>query len=448
MYTENIEWHLRMLMLSAAILFSAPVWAENLTQSGTSGARPSVLAQEQATQGLTLDAAITRALVQSPRLQAFGSGVAAAKAEQHKAGAWANPEIQIAAENIAGSGPYNGFQSAEVTYGVAQQIEIGGKISAREAIADKGMEIANLEQQAAGLDIIRDVTTAYAEAVAAEENVRLAKEQQDLAEDVLKSVSVRVGAAASPLIHKSRAEVERSTAMIAEDKAMRERTIARKHLAALMGDAVPVALLDHTAFYTIVKLSTAALDEKLKTNPDIKKLDTSLEQSRERFELEKANAIPDPRVNVGVRDFNASNDKAFMVGLTLPIPVFDLNRGGIEKARHEVSQTAFNNQQSALGASSALTQAQQQMENALFQAEKIKIEILPSATRAFQLAREGYGLGRFPYLEVLDAQRSLFGVKQQRISALKDYHTARAIVERLTAMHMDKVKYKGEQDEE
>lgn len=444
MYQKKLVW-----LLCATILSSQPVFAEEATKGETTTPPAAVAAvPEQKTSGLTLDAAIAKALAQSPRLQGFSSGVASAKGEQRQAGAWMNPEVGIEAENVAGQGAYKGFDSAEVTYGVSQQLQIGGKISARENIAGKGVEIATLEQQAAALDVIRDVTTAYAEAVAAEENVRLATEQKELAEDVLKSVSVRVGAAAAPLMQKSRAEVERSTASIAQDKAARERTIALKNLATLMGEPAPVFSLDHTAFYAVTKPDAAALDEKLKANPDIVRLNTSLEQSKGRLDLEKANAIPDPRLSVGVRDFRGSGDQAFVVGVSLPIPVFNANRGNIAKARSDVSRAEQDNQQTTLNTSAELTQARERMENAYLQAETMKTEILPSADKAFRLAREGYGLGRFPYLEVLDAQRSLFGVKQQQIAALKDFHAAKASVERLTAAHMGMIPNKGEQNEE
>jgi outer membrane protein, heavy metal efflux system len=392
---------------------------------------------------ITLDAAIERALAESPRLKAFGSGVAAAKGEQRQAGAWVNPEVGVEAENVAGQGAYKGFDSAEVTVGVTQEIAIGGKISARESIAGKGLEIASLDEQAARLDVIRDVTTAYADVVAAEENVRLATEQKELAVDVLKSVSVRVGAAAAPLMQKSRAEVERSTATIALDKANRERDISRKKLASMMGEEHFTLPLDSAAFYAIAKPEVASLEEKLKANPDLVKLNSSLEQSKARLELEQANAIPDPRLSVGMRDFRDSGDQAFIVGVSLPIPVFNANGGNIEKARHDVSRTEMDNRQLALNTSSELTEAHERMENAYVQAQTLKTEILPSADKAFRLAREGYGLGRFPYLEVLDAQRSLFDVKQQHISALKDFHSSKAQVERLTAMHLPKIQDKG-----
>ncbi len=445
MYQKKLVW-----LLCATILSSQSAFAEDAAKVENTTTAPAVAVAlpEQKTSGLTLDAAIAKALAQSPRLQGFGSGVAAAKGEQRQAGAWVNPEVGVQAENVAGQGSYKGFDSAEVTYGVTQEITIGGKISARESIAGKGLEIASLQQQAAALDIIRDVTTAYAEAVAAEENVRLATEQKELAEDVLKSVSVRVGAAAAPLMQKSRAEVERSTATIAQDKAARERTIALKNLAALMGEPVPVFTLDHSAFYAATKPDSAALDEKLKANPDIVRLNASLEQSKGRLDLEKANAIPDPRLSVGVRDFRGSGDQAFVVGVSLPIPVFNANGGNIAKARSEVSRAEQDNQQTTLNTSAELTQARERMENAYLQAETLKTEILPSADKAFRLAREGYGLGRFPYLEVLDAQRSLFGVKQQQIAALKDFHAARASVERLTAAHLAMIQNKGEKNEE
>ncbi len=401
---------------------------ENITNAGSS---------------LTLESAITTALAQSPRLKAFNSNVSAAKGELRQSGAWENPEIGVEAENIAGDGPYKGFDSAEVTYGLSQTLQIGGKISARENIAGKGLEIASLDYQSATLDVIRDVTVAYAEAIAAQENVRLAKEQKELAEDVLKSVSVRVGAAAAPLIQKSRAEVEAATALIAYERTLKERDVIYKNLATVLGQDELNVELDNAAFYAISKPDVMTTEEKLNTNPEYQKLNAALEQSRARLDLEQANAIPDPRLSLGMRDFRDSGDKAFLLGISLPIPVFNANRGNIEKAQSEISKTESDNRHAMLTMSAEMKKAKQQMEAAYFQAETLDEKIMPSANKAFRLAREGYGLGRFPYLEVLDAQRSLFDVKQQHIASLKEFHTSKAQVERLIAMHLPKIKDKG-----
>lgn len=431
-------------LLCATVLASQPVLAQETAAPDAPTPIAPAVAQAQKFSGVSLSDAIAKALAQSPRLKGFDSGVAAAQGERQQAGAWYNPTIGVDAENVSGNGPYKGFSSAELTYGVTQQFQIGGKISAREDIAGKGLEMASLDKQAAALDIIRDVTTAYAEVVAAEENARLAREQKDLANDVLKSVSTRVSAAAAPLMQKSRAEVERASAAIALDKATRESQIARKKMAALMGEESFTQTIDTTAFYTITKPDLASLEDKLKGNPDLVRLDSSFAQAKARLDLEKANAIPDPQVNVGVRDFRDSGDRAFIVGVSLPIPILNANRGNIAKARSEVSRAEQDNRQFALNTNAELTQAVERMENTYMQAETLKSEILPSADKAFRLAREGYGLGRFPYLEVLDAQRSLFGVKQQHIDAIRDFHTAKAQVQRLTAIHLSDIQEKGE----
>lgn len=405
-------------------------------------------AQEARGEAYSLDGLIAKALVDSPRLKGMAFAFEAAEGARDQAGVFPNPEVGVQAENIAGQGPYRGTDAAEITYGVSQLIELGGKISAREQIAGQGREVARLEYQGTALDVIRDVTIAYATAVAAAENVALATEQEELAGDVLKSVSVRVNAAAAPLIQKSRAEVEGAMARIARDRAQREREIALMNLAALLGMEGKEIRLEKTAFYVASREEQKAEVEALKATPDMVRLAHVREQSEARLALEKANAIPDPRVNVGMRDLRNTGDQAFVVGVSVPLPILNANGGNIRRAHGEVARTEQENRQAALVLATELNRAQEMLENAYLQAETLKKEILPSAGKAFSLAREGYGLGRFPYLEVLDAQRSLFSAKQQHIQALKEFHTAKAQVERLTAVHRDMIKAEGASHEE
>lgn len=387
---------------------------------------------------ITLDDAIRHALANSPRLKASRASEAASRGERRQAGTLPNPEVSYSKQNVKASGTYKIVSPGQSVYEVSQLVEVGGKRSARKDIADKGMQIAGLESQATTLDLIRDVTIAYDEAVAADENVRLATEQKALAEDILASVSARVDAAASPLIQKSRAEVERATAAVALDSTKRERAISFKALAMLLGEDESYFKLDKKAFFTLPKNDEPLDPERLKANPDLAKLNTALEQSKARLNLEKANAVPDPTLSAGLVQIPSTNGRALLLGVALPIPVFNVNRGNIEKARSEVIRTEEDNRYAALSLRADLTRAEQQMKSAYVLAKTLSTDILPSAQKAFSLAREGYGLGRFPYIEVLDAQRSLFGARQQHIAALKAYHTARAIVERLTASHLPK----------
>ena len=58
-------------------------------------------------------------------------------------------------------------------------------------------------------------------------------------------------------------------------------------------------------------------------------------------------------------------------------------------------------------------------------------DVLPGAQSALDAATEGYRVGKFGFLEMLDAQRSLFEVRGSYIDALVEYHKAVAYVERL-----------------
>jgi cobalt-zinc-cadmium efflux system outer membrane protein len=56
---------------------------------------------------------------------------------------------------------------------------------------------------------------------------------------------------------------------------------------------------------------------------------------------------------------------------------------------------------------------------------------MPGAETAFEAAQIGYRQGKFDYLEVLDAQRTLFSSRTRYIQALAEYNRAVAEVERL-----------------
>jgi cobalt-zinc-cadmium efflux system outer membrane protein len=99
----------------------------------------------------------------------------------------------------------------------------------------------------------------------------------------------------------------------------------------------------------------------------------------------------------------------------MPLPVFDRNQGRIQEAEHRLSK------------------AEQDMRNT-----EVRITTaLNTAYQALDAAREGYRLGKFGFLDVLDAQRTLFGAKNQYLMALANYHKSVADVERLVGSGMN-----------
>ena len=61
---------------------------------------------------------------------------------------------------------------------------------------------------------------------------------------------------------------------------------------------------------------------------------------------------------------------------------------------------------------------------------------IPEAERAVSLANDGYARGAFSYLDVLDAQRLLFDLREQRLDFLRTFHLAEAALARLQARNL------------
>lgn len=388
---------------------------------------------------LTLSEAIQKALDASPRLKSATAGLDAAKGAEDQAGYWLNPEIGFEAENVAGSGPYSGTNSAEYTLGINQKVEIGGKRSARQNAAVALREGANIDVLAERLNLERDVHIAYSEVLAEAEAVKLALDQEELAKDVLASVSKRVNAAAEPEIQRSKADVAYATATIAREQEQRQFKVAKEKLARLWGDSSFNVSLDHSHFFELeAPAPMPSYLAKLKNIPDMQRLAFLKAEKEALLELERAAAIPDPNFSLGVRDFRGSGDQALVFGVSLPIPVLNQNQGNVAKARADLSRTESDARQFELDLEQQLIENWQHWNSAYSEATRLNEKLLPSAEKAFRLARSGYAQGKFPYLEVLDAQRTLFDASSQYHGALKRYHAARANVERLTTLTGDK----------
>ena len=384
---------------------------------------------------LTLSDAIQNALEYSPRLKSAAADVEAAKGAENQAGYLPNPEIGFEVANVVGSGDFGGADSAEFTYSLTQTVEIGGKRSARRSAAKAARGAAGTALMAERLNIKRDVRIAYYDTLAKDEAVRLAVEQEQLAKDVLDTVSKQVQAAAEPEIQLSKAEVAYATSVIARERKEHELKIAKEKLAKILGASALESSLDHVHFF---ELRAPDSIENYRANlariPDMLRFSHIRMEKESLLDLERARAIPDLDFSLGVRDFKGSGDQAFVFSVSLPIPVFNQNRGNVARVRAEVTRTANDARQAKLILEQQLTESWEQWSTYYSEAQRLRAELLPSAEKAFELARVGFAKGRFSYHEVLDAQRTLFDARSQYYDSLRRYHIACANVERLATV--------------
>lgn len=383
---------------------------------------------------ISLDEALSKALQSSPRLESASAAVKASEGGKRQAGAWQNPQLTLESENFAGSGPYKGYSGAETTVGVSQLVDLSGKASRRAAVANEDVAVSQFGQVVEMLTLTSDVQTAYAEAIAAQERLKMVQEQKNLAQKLFDEVAERVNAAREPDIQKSKAQITLSAANFAQEKAARELNHAKHVLASLWGGHSGDYELKNDYFFIVdAPMAEQTAEEALERSAYLKRMSAEEMRAQAQHRLEQIAAVPDPTVGVGVRDFRGTEDRALVASVSFPLPVLNHNRGGIEQARANIVKAASDTHSIRLKLINELHEALEEMENAHDNVNNLKGSILPAAEKAFSQSRKGYNAGKFPYIEVLDAQRTLFDVKEQYIDTLKNYHQAKAVVSRLTA---------------
>ena len=390
-------------------------------------------AYAEESKSLRLEDALKLAMEASPSVKGAAAEYGAAIGERRQASAFLNPTIGFDAENMSGNGIYNGTDSAELTAGLSQTLEIGGKRSARIKAADHGQSIAHYGQAAAKMNLTRDVKAAFANAAAAQEEAAIATEQAKLSQDVYQAVNKRVKAAAAPLVQRNKAKILMANAELSAERAKGQKEASLKTLGAFWNGG-QLTSIDTSDFYKIEKpVFSSDVQKLLQETVDYKQTSASAEQARSLLDLEQANAIPNPTFGLGLREFRASNDQALVASVSFPLPVFNMNRGNIEKARQLAVKADTDRKKLLLEGQVSLAEHSQGLQNAWLTASRIKATILPEAQEAFKQAQYGYSAGKFPYLEVLDAQRTLVDTRLAYIQALRDYHVEKAEIERLTA---------------
>lgn len=390
---------------------------------------PSLSMAEENPAILDLATAYQKATRNSPSLKEEQARLEASAGEAQQASAWLNPEFEFEMENFGGSGQFSGTDVAEYTYALAQKLEIGGKRSARSDAALKRLSAAQADYAVAERMLRQNVTTAYMTAVAAAQNLKLAEEQEELAQAVLNTVTKRVKAAREPEIQQRKAEVAYATATLKRQQAAREARLTRTALATLWGDSALNESLQTDSYFTLVIPEDYPFYElQLSDTPQLQRYQALVKAQKAEADFEKAQNVPDPTFRFGVKDFNENGEQALIAGLSFPLPVFNQNGGNIRKALGEVAAIEQQEHQARLKLTQDLSESWQTWQQSSQEAERLQASIIPSAKEAFRLAREGYDKGRFPYLDVLDAQRTLFEARAQYHDVLLRMHTARAHV--------------------
>lgn len=412
--------------LGLAVLFLQPISA--VAQSApVSSTPPSTIVSDMDERGVTLSlaAAIERAFQYNPGLRAVQRDIDIAQGQRIQAGKMPNPEVSYLREGQQ-------KEQRTTTVQINQEIELGGKRAARIASAERERDIALADVASYRAGLRADVVTAFFDVLAAQERLRLAQASQELSQRATGAAARRVLAGKVSPIEETRARVAEASTKIELSQSANELALAKQRLSATWGSKV--ARFDQVEAPSIpvgVHPTTAELMEHLPGAPQLTRARLEVERQRALSDIERARRIPNLTLSVGSKRDEQIGGRQTVVGLAMPLPLFDRNQGNLlsalrrtDKAQDEV--VAVENKLSV-----ELAQASLRLDSARGELAILQGEILPGAQNAYEAATKGFELGKFSFLDVLDAQRTLFQSKAQYIRALAESHRAAADIERI-----------------
>jgi len=387
---------------------------------------------------LTLRQALELALAGNPDLASFSWEVRSGDPKILQAGLIPNPELVVGLENFLGSGPFRKFEALETTLSIGQLLELGGKRAARIKLASAEKEVVRWDYEAKRADLAAEVAKLFVEVLSAQEKLALAEEIARLAKEVLNVVSARVTAGKISPVEETKASVAWSISGIDLERARLALEGTRKRLAATWGSAKPmfskaVGQLDRLTPIPLMEV----LADRIARNPDVARWAAEMEQRKAVLAQERANRIPDITINAGIRRFNEPGETFFVAGAIIPIPIFNRNQGKILESQYRISKAEREREAAGNKVLAALSDAYQALATGYVESTTLKFAVLPGARSAFDAATEGFRQGKFGYLDVLDAQRTLFEARGRYVEALGAYHKAVADTERLIGGDLD-----------
>lgn len=376
-------------------------------------------------QGLSLTQALAQAMAANPQLAAARQEIGIAQGARDQAGVMPNPELSYEVEDTDRN-------SSTTTVTLSQALELGGKRGARIEAASYGQSVAQLELARQVNSLRADVVQAFHAALRAQVGVDLARQSQQLGERGLKVVDGRVRAGKSSPVEATRAQVELAEARLQLRRAETEQAMAYHNLALISGSAtVDVQRLDAPSLSPGLPPSSVDLLARLEQTAEMRHALAVIDQSDAALGSEKALRVPNLTVSVGSQYDRAVRERVNVVGLSMPLPLFDRNQGNVLSAARRADQARDQRNAVEQRLRSETQTALLQWTRAMHEVETYEQTILQAAQQALDSATRGFEMGKFGFIEVLDAQRTLITARGQYLDSLGAASAARAQVERI-----------------
>jgi cobalt-zinc-cadmium efflux system outer membrane protein len=384
-----------------------------------------VIADESVGQSITIEEALAKALTENPEFAAAQWNTGIAEGARTQAGLLPNPELSWSVEDTRSDSRITSIQ-------VSQPIELGGKRGARIDVSERDQDAVAIDLERKKSTLRADVIQAFYSALRAQEGWQLSTQSLDLASRGLQVAEGRVKAGKASPIEIARAQVQLSEIQLELNRARLNRSNAYKQLALITGATTPNFEHVEGDLERLPYLpSQAEMLARITETADVRLAGMQIQRAESSLELEKSQRIPDINVSVGSQYDEGLGERVNLLGLSMPIPLFNRNQGNVLAAARGASQARDVRNATELRLRAEAQQAFEQWENARSEVDSIRRTLLPTAQQTVEGAVRGFEMGKFSFIDVLDAQRTLVSMRSQYLNTLDEAISAWVRLEKI-----------------
>jgi cobalt-zinc-cadmium efflux system outer membrane protein len=360
------------------------------------------------------------ALEFNPTIAQAQDVVRSAEGRKIQAGLYPNPSLGYKGEEISTRHP--GERSQNYIF-LEQRIVTSSKLKHRRDVFDHLLGEAETRLEIQKIRLLSDVHVLYFQVLGAQEMLGARKQLAALAREAVEISRqlFNIGQADEPDLLAS--EIEAQKAELDLQAAARELERNWIILAALVGkpELARADLLGDLESEIAELSKEVLLDEIIRESPELKIVRLDIKRAKSSLQAAKADRIPDLFLGGGLGYNREAQETQAFAEVRIALPLFDRNQGTIAAAKADLERAEREVHRLELDLRSRFESLFEEYQNSSQRAERYRKEVLPRASRAYELYLAGFQKMTAAYPQVLIAQRTLFQAKTDYITALVGY---------------------------
>jgi outer membrane protein, heavy metal efflux system len=374
---------------------------------------------------LTLDGALTLVGRYELRLRAAGLHAEAARARIADARRRPNPTLTATEENFGGQ---LGGGRREATLVIGQAFELGGDRSARQGIAEAEHGLATAEAGVLGRDELAQAAERFIAAWSLQSRLGRLREGEALIEQAIRAATERFQAGASPRLEILRAQSRATSQAVERQRTASELTVARQELALSWG-AMTATFDSLVAPEQVLPGATTGWQSRLLSHPDLTRASATEDLAAARVNAATAARIPDLTVTGGVRRLEELPGTGFLVGVEIPLPLWNRGDGGVTAARRELDAFAAERHATEQRLQVSFAAAAERLRAAAAVYDTLRLNVRPAREQIVDELLRGYRSGRSSYVDLVAEQGNLLATELDLVDAQADLWRAQLRLE-------------------